>query len=613
MTGAAARLQRWRSLSEIEWRGALIAPTESPVPITPGQDSRALLKESALFTEVPEAEIERIAARLEVMDVAAGTVVIREGEKGDACYFIASGEMGVESRDLIGAPAILATFGRGACVGEVALVTDSVRTATVRAASPTRLLCLRKQDFISLQSLCPMFAARVRHRVALLTVDSFLEKSSPFAHLSAETLWNLADQFEQVRFRAGQTILKEGEPGDLFYLVCSGRVEVTRGNQSLQVLEAGDCFGEIALLTGSGRTATVRALEDVALLSLDKAHFDALIQQDPAVRAQFREFVRIRGSEASASALGGETRWRSSLPLPDWRQERRSWRFLLAGVASFALLSVLAVWTGSDPAIYGALVVGSFVAPIVYVTFLAESHLLPDQPARLALTFVLAAGVGLPLAFAIERILGARAGALGSALVVAMIEELVKVAGVAWLFRRPSSRFRMDGVVYGAAAGMGFAAFETVVYGLRSVGVVSALISTLWLRALLAPFAHGTWTALVCAAIWRGQGRSRLLSPRVAGTFAVVVVLHGLWNWEPLPGSLALSWFLLLGIIGLELLRRSVAQARREELEALVALNPEVMDEGFGTVQVECRACGQLSPPGTHYCARCGVALRATD
>lgn len=568
------------------------------------------MRESPLFAGVPEAELEQIAARLEVVDAPAGRIVIREGEPGDACYFIASGEMGVESRDLIGEPAVLATFGRGACVGEVALVTDSVRTATVRVTSPVRLFRLHKADFVSLASMCPVFAEKVRHRVTLLTVDSFLQKASPFAHLSGETLWQLADQFEQVRFRTGEAILREGEPGDNFYLVCSGRVEVVRGEHLLQVLEAGDCFGEIALLTGSGRTATVRAVDDVALLALDKVHFDVLVQQEPALRAQFRELVRIRGGEALADSVRHASSGPLLLPRVDWLPERRSWRLLLAGVATLALFSVLAAWTGSDYAIYGALIVGSFVAPTVYVTFLAESHLLPDHPLNLALTFVLAAALGLPLAFNLERILGVRAGALGSALLVAVIEEVAKVLGVAWLFRRASARFRMDGVVYGAAAGMGFAAFETVVYGLRSAGV-PALISTLWLRALLSPFAHGTWTALICAAIWRGKGRQKLLSGEVIGTFGASVLLHGLWSWEPLPGSLALVWFLFLGLVGLELLRRSVENARREELEALVALNPEVIAEGFGTVQLECRACGQLSPPGTHYCARCGVALRA--
>src|SRR5262249_17991455 len=148
---------------------------------------------------------------------------------------------------------------------------------------------------------------------------------------------------------------------------------------------------------------------------------------------------------------------------------------------------------------------------------------------------------------------------------------------VLWLLRRRSSRFQMDGLVFGAAAGMGFAAFETIVYGIRSVDVLPAMISTLSLRALLAPFGHGTWSALVCGALWRGKtGSHRLFSWDVLGTFLAAVGLHALWDWQPLPGSLDLTWFLFIGVAGIDLLRRAVLRARGEEMSALVSLNPEL-------------------------------------
>src|SRR5207253_3206466 len=152
---------------------------------------------------------------------------------------------------------------------------------------------------------------------------------------------------------------------------------------------------------------------------------------------------------------------------------------------------------------------------------------------------VLAAGLGLPLAIFVERQLGAAPGQLSSALGVAVIEELAKIVGILWLLRSSTLRFRMDGIIYGAAAAMGFAALENSLYALARVGSVDDMLGVLFVRSLLAPFGHGTWTALVCAAIWRAKS-AHLARPswRVVAAFGAAVLLHAIWDWRPLPGVL---------------------------------------------------------------------------
>lgn len=575
-------------------------------------DALPALRASTLFRGVPDRELEAVASRLRVVRADSGDLVLREGEPGDACYVVRSGRVGVVSQDLIGQEATLATFGAGACFGEIALVTAGPRTATVRALEPTELFALYRGDFELLETACPTFAEGVRHRVALLTVDAFLRRASPFAHLAEETRRALAEQFRAERFSAGDVVIHEGEPGDRFYLVRSGGVEVLRGNHRVQLLGPGDCFGEVSPLTGALRTATVRVVEPTELLWLGRADFDSVVRGHSALRRQFREFIRIRVGDALARRVAATDPLTALMPhLRRRRRQRSSW-FLAAGLAVFILLSLLASLTGAQVAIYGALLAGAFVAPIVYVTFLADAALLPERPVNLAMTFLLAAAFGLPFAFHLERLLGAHPGSLGPAFLVAIIEETAKVLGAIWLLGRWSSRFEMDGVVYGAAAGMGFAAFETVLYGLETTVTVTELLSTLWLRALLSPFGHGTWTALVCGALWRGKVRG---GPRsiagVVAAFGASVGLHTLWDWLPFGGILGLGWFLLLGFVGLELLRWQVARATDEALSAVVALNPELARAGARGAQVECSSCGQLAPAGTHYCVRCGVALRA--
>jgi RsiW-degrading membrane proteinase PrsW (M82 family) len=278
-------------------------------------------------------------------------------------------------------------------------------------------------------------------------------------------------------------------------------------------------------------------------------------------------------------------------------------------LALFVGFSLLAARAGSGLPVYAAIITGAFVGPVVYVVYLAESHLLPERKRDVVIAFLLAAGLGIPLAIYMEILVGARPGALERSVLVALIEETAKLVGVAWIMRRATARFQMDGLVYGAAAGMGFAAFETVMYGFYRINSVDTVLATLWVRSLLSPFGHGTWTAIICGAIWRHKAAARR-DVRVLLAFGIAVLLHTLWDWLPVQGILLLVWFVVIGGVGLVVLREMLDAATREAAQAVVALNPEVLGGRSGAVEAACHVCGQVAPPGTHYCARCGAVLR---
>lgn len=88
-------------------------------------------------------------------------------------------------------------------------------------------------------------------------------------------------------FGDGEPIIRQGEPGDCMYVIQSGRVEVvlegTNGTIRLSVLEAGDVFGEMALFTKESRSATVRALDQARVLTVDKKGFLKRVHQDPSL------------------------------------------------------------------------------------------------------------------------------------------------------------------------------------------------------------------------------------------------------------------------------------------------------------------------------------------
>lgn len=131
-----------------------------------------------------------------------------------------------------------------------------------------------------------------------------LRKSPLFEGLSDEELRQLVDSAEPVSLRAGEALIKQGEPGDTAYVVVSGRFEVTKqSGQSLikiDVRNAGDVLGEMALLSQSPRSATVTAATDCEVLRISKEVFDNLLSTSPSAAMAVLRWVMARLSQNDA-------------------------------------------------------------------------------------------------------------------------------------------------------------------------------------------------------------------------------------------------------------------------------------------------------------------------
>src|SRR5439155_13485208 len=106
---------------------------------------------------------------------------------------------------------------------------------------------------------------------------ALLREMPIFAPLPAPALERLAGLATAVSVPEGQPVFSQGEPGDRFYAIESGRAEVDVDGAQTRTLGSGDFFGEIALLRDVPRTATVRALEDLRLYALERDDFIAVV------------------------------------------------------------------------------------------------------------------------------------------------------------------------------------------------------------------------------------------------------------------------------------------------------------------------------------------------
>lgn len=104
-----------------------------------------------------------------------------------------------------------------------------------------------------------------------------------FGGLSRGHLKRVADIAKGVDYMAGAPIVKEGDPGDSFFVVVKGQAKVTAKGRTVRRLVPGDYFGEIALLDGGDRSATVRSETPMTLLEIKRNAFVRLVRQEPTI------------------------------------------------------------------------------------------------------------------------------------------------------------------------------------------------------------------------------------------------------------------------------------------------------------------------------------------
>jgi CRP/FNR family transcriptional regulator, cyclic AMP receptor protein len=104
-----------------------------------------------------------------------------------------------------------------------------------------------------------------------------------FSELSKRHLRRVADLMEEERFHEGAAVVEEGDQGDSLYVILEGQADVVRGKRTVDHVLPGDFFGEISLLDGGPRTATVRAATPLVVLAIRRKPFSHMLQQEPEI------------------------------------------------------------------------------------------------------------------------------------------------------------------------------------------------------------------------------------------------------------------------------------------------------------------------------------------
>jgi cGMP-dependent protein kinase 2 len=222
---------------------------------------------------------------------ARGEVVFERAETGSSLFAIAEGSALVEVNPAD--PSITVTIPQGSIFGEVGLISGRRRGATVRAGADSIMVEVSRTAALKLQAQVPA----ARRAITRISVERQLLQLFG-SGLTPEDLAEVLDSAEVTPVRAGQTIINEGEEGEDIFVIRVGSMIVEKmiGGKPvfLSYLPAGSYVGEMSLIGGGKRTATVRAAIKSEVIKLHGEAFRRLMDKKPALLARAKKDMAAR-------------------------------------------------------------------------------------------------------------------------------------------------------------------------------------------------------------------------------------------------------------------------------------------------------------------------------
>ena len=252
-------------------------------------------------------------AQLDRVELTAGAGLLSKGEVATAVYVIASGLLRATAIREDGTQLTLSEFGSGELAGEMAILTGvGVYSASVSAAQDSVLVRVPRSTFERIAKTAPQvveeMSAAVWRRIARDQLALGLTRL--FGPLQESVLRYVEARVQWVRLQAGETLFSAGDSGRDLYFVLSGRLRALGpGGSVLNEMTRGESIGEIALLTGEPRTATVVAVRDSALVRVSREAFEEIVEKYPKVMQVIAGIVvrRLLAKERASGAPAAGT------------------------------------------------------------------------------------------------------------------------------------------------------------------------------------------------------------------------------------------------------------------------------------------------------------------
>lgn len=216
------------------------------------------------------------------------------------------------------------------------------------------------------------------------------------------------------------------------------------------------------------------------------------------------------------------------------------WVQVLAIGGILYFVGLLILYATQNPVLFPTIaLLGSFLVPAAFVAFFYENRELSRLPLMIVvLAFFYGGALGVFAASILESLFLAGL-TFFTAFEVGLIEEFSKILPLFILAKGRKHQSQTNGMILGAALGMGFAALESSGYAfasfIESRGNLTFTVGVILLRAVLAPVGHGAWTAILAGVLFRESFPYQFrLNASIVLTFLGVSLLHGLWDGVPI-------------------------------------------------------------------------------
>lgn len=257
---------------------------------------RTVLLKSFLFKNLQPNQMQGVIDCMAKEIVNAPTLLIREGDPGDKFYVATSGSFEVVVGTFKGGVfdiskgKVVVELGSGTSFGELALMYNQPRSATIRTKTDAVVFSLDRRSFKKYLIQANQAQADVHYNM--------LQNVELFANLGENVLRQIVDALVRKKFEPSEYIIKEGEQGDDFYILEDGEVDVsTRKAGFIRTLKPGSYFGEAALQKNIRRSSTCRARNLCTLLMMDRKSFETLFGPLQALQKTMEEQHKRRLEE----------------------------------------------------------------------------------------------------------------------------------------------------------------------------------------------------------------------------------------------------------------------------------------------------------------------------
>ncbi|XP_065156358.1 cGMP-dependent protein kinase, isozyme 2 forms cD4/T1/T3A/T3B isoform X2 [Atheta coriaria] len=245
---------------------------------------KAAILDNDFMKNLETTQIREIVDCMYPKEYQQGSIIIKEGDVGSIVYVLEEGRVEVSRENKY-----LSTLAPGKVLGELAILYNCKRTATIKAATDCKLWAIDRPCFQTIM----MRTGLIRQA----EYTDFLKSVPIFKGLPEDTLIKISDILDEVTYQEGDYIIRQGARGDTFFIISKGRVQVTMKQEDagdekfIRNLFKGDFFGEKALQGDDLRTANIIAddVDGVSCLVIDRETFNQLISNLDEIRTKYKD------------------------------------------------------------------------------------------------------------------------------------------------------------------------------------------------------------------------------------------------------------------------------------------------------------------------------------